>query len=265
MLTTDFWNYKYDVWVALTVSFVLTGVKQFVDLQPKEVKIPIHTSIYLLPVFAMVWVLIHGLGSNTALIVVGLNSLMFVYMGKNDKESPYNIVAVSGFVLFVIILFWSKLQLRAVHAYVIPVGIAILVLVQLFRDRIHNETRNQIRFVTLLAMLGSAGYYALVDDSLPVAYILVFGILSLLSMGLGTFLRIRLYLFLGFGGLVVDLCAIVYKVLLRMERSGKMTLIGSLVLVGGLALVAGAIFYKANQQKVNDFIDHWRRKLGAWE
>ena len=264
MLTTDFWHYEYDVWAALTVSFILVGIKQFIDLRPKEVRMPLLTSICLLPVVALIWVMVHNLGTNTAMIVVGLQSLMFTYIGKDNRESPYNVVAIAGFVGFVIMLFWTKLEFRVIHAYIIPVGTGILILLQLFRDRINPETRNQVRFVTLIAMLGTAGYYALINSEAPTAYIIIFCVLCLLSMGVGSFLRVRLYLYLGFAGLLVDLVAIFYRVFLHLE-SGRMTLIGCLVLLTGLLFVGGAVYYKANQDKMNRLVDHWRNKLGAWE
>jgi len=58
-------------------------------------------------------------------------------------------------------MFYSKLQLRVIHAYVIPVGLGVLVLQELFKKRIQPEAQNWIRLVALMAMMGSTGYYAL--------------------------------------------------------------------------------------------------------
>jgi hypothetical protein len=265
MLTTTFWNYEYDVWTALTVSFILTGAKNTFDLQPRNVRVPMMSSICVLPVAAMIWVLVHGLGSNMALLVVGLHSMTFAYLGKNDRESPYNIVAIAGFVGFVLLAFWTKLQLRTIHAYIIPVGVGILVLLQLFRQRIPAATRNHIRLVTLLAMLGSAGYYALVDDRHTLVFNLTLVILSLLAMGLGSLLRVRLYMILGFSALVVDLLAIMVKVLIHIDRGPRMTIIGSLVLVVGAALVFGAIYYKTNKESIDRQFERLRSIIGDWE
>ena len=90
-------------------------------------------------------------------------------------------------------------------------------------------------------------------------------LLCLLAMGLGSFLRIRLYLALGFAGLMVDLVSILYKVLVHMERSARMTIVGILVLAIGAILVFGAIYYKTNKSRFDSWIDKWRGKLGRWE
>lgn len=265
LLTTDFWNFEYDVWASLVVSFGLAGSKQLFDLQPNKIRIPLLGTLFTLPVVALVWVLYHNLGTNVALLVVGLHSLMFTFMGKDDRQSPYHLIGVAGFVAFVLIVFWSKLEFRVLYAYTVPVGVGVLVMLQLFRDRIHRDTRNRIRLVTIMTMLGSAGYYALVDDRYPVAFNLSLILLCLAAMGLGSFFRIRLYLTLGFSMLLVDLVTIVGKVLTGMERGIQMTAVGSVVLLIGIALVFGAIYYKTHQATLTATADRWREKFGDWE
>ena len=267
MLTTiaagNSWNYEYDVWASLAFSLLLAGSKQ--SLQSRALRVPLLTTMALLPVVALVWVLAHGLSVNMALLVVGMHSVLFAYLGRDDRESPYNIVALAGFVAFILITFYSKLHLRAVHAYIIPTGLGILVLQELFRDRIKPDAKNWIRLVTLMAMLGSSAYYALVDPSHEIVFNMTMIILCLLSMAFGSVLRIRLYLAMGFAGLMVDLISILYKVLVHMERSARMTVIGSLVLGIGAALVFGAIYYKTNKDSLDAWLDEWRGKLAQWQ
>ena len=166
---------------------------------------------------------------------------------------------------FILVTFYSKLQLRAVHAYIIPTGLGVLVLQELFRDRINPEAKNGIRLITLMAMLGSSAYYALADSRHAITFNLTMIMLCLLAMGLGSFLRIRLYLAMGFAGLMVDLVSILYKVLVHMERSARMTIIGTLVLAIGAVLVFGAIYYKTKKASLDAWLDKWRGKLAQWE
>jgi hypothetical protein len=265
MLTLGWWNYEYDVWAALIVSYSMAGAKSLFPLSPPEQRVPLLGTLLLMPVAVMLWVVVHGLGTNTVLLVIGLYSLMFAYMGRDDRESPYHLVSVGGFVAFVLIVFWSKLELRAAQAYVIPVGLGILTLLQLFRDKIAPDTRNEIRAVTLLAMLSSAGYYALMDDRYPIAFHLTLLLVGVGAMALGSFLRIRLYLLLGFTGVLTDLLAMVYKVMLHMDRSARMTVIGGQVLFLGAALICGAVAYKTHREEIDAFLARWRARLGAWE
>ena len=152
-----------------------------------------------------------------------------------------------------------------VHAYIIPVGLGVLVLQELFRKRIQPEAHNWIRLVVLMAMLGSTGYYALADTSRAITFNLTMILLCLLSMGLGSVLRIRLYLALGFSGLMVDLISLLYKVLVLMERSARMTVVGSLVLLIGALLVFGAIYYKTSKPRIDALVSRWRLKLAQWQ
>ena len=263
--TTDFWTPEYDVWASLVVSFGLCGAKQVLDVRPREIRIPLMGTLLGLPAVALIWVVYNKMGSDVALLVVGLHSLMFTFLGKDDRESPYNIVAVGGFVTFVVLYFWARLELTLFHAYVIPVGLGILVLLQLFRGRIDADTRNRVRMVTLVAMLASAGYYALLRDEYPVAFNLTLIVLCLLSMGLGSFLRIRLYLLLGFAALLVDIASIIIKVVRVADQTTQRAAVGALLLLIGIGLVGGAIYYKTRRDQINRIIDRWRSKLGAWE
>ena len=119
--------------------------------------------------------------------------------------------------------------------------------------------------VTVLAMLGSSAYYAMVDARYPVGFNLTLLLLCLLAMGLGGFLRIRMYVTLGFTGVLVSLGSIIYRALSGLERSGRMTAVGILVLVIGAALVIGAIYYKTHREDWNSRIAAWRRRFGEWE
>jgi hypothetical protein len=265
MLTTGFWNYEYDVWAMLAVSFCIAGLKPVFDTHPKRNRTSMFGTMILLPVVACTWVKLHNLGTDAALLVVGLYSLKFAFLGRDNRESPYSVIAIFGFVAFVLISFWGKLEVRYVHAYVLPVGIGVLVLLQMFGRHIDSATRTRVRLLTLIAMIGSAGYYALIDDSHEIIFNLTLIGFCLVAMLFGSFFRIRLYLTMGMAGLLIDLASIVFKVMVGMERTSRMTTIGSLVLLIGAGLVFGAIYYKTNRESLTKRLDALRNRLGSWE
>ena len=219
----------------------------------------------LLPLATLGWVLASGLGSAWILVVVGLESLLFAFMGREDRESPYHAVAVTGFVAFTAVLFWTRFHFREAHAYVIPAGIGVLALVQLFGRKMEPAIRDGVRLVTLLAMLGSAGFYALFDKGHSMAYNLTLILLSLAVMAVGGALRIRLYLVLGFSALTVDLISLLGKAVAGMERSTQMIAGGSIVVVIGLGLVFGAVFLKIHRSKVEAWRERLRARLASWQ
>lgn len=259
------WNYEYDVWASLAAFFAFVGLKQILDQQPRELKIPVKSALLLLPAFSVAWIAMHHLGTNLGLVVIGLHSAAFAYMGREERESPYHLIAVGGFTSFVLLLFYSKLHLTTVYAYVIPVGLGVLVLLQLFRERVAPDARNIVRTVVLLAMIGSAGWAALLDEKIPLMHNLAVMLLCLGAMGLGGFLRIRLYIGIGFGALMLDLVVIFVKAVATLDRTARMTIVGSSVLVLGAALVFGAIYYKTHKQEIGNVIDRWRLRFSGWE
>ncbi len=259
------WDLHYDVWASLVAFFACIGLKQVLENQPRQVLVPLHLPLLALPLFSVSWSVLHHLGSGMELTVVGLHSAAFAYLGKEDRESPYHFVAIGGFVAFVMMIFWQKLHLEMIYAYVVPVGVGVLVLLQLFAKRVPTEARNGIRAVTLVAMVGSAGYYALVDRHVPLLHNMTVMVLCLGAMALGSLLRIRMYLALGFGALMVDLAALFIKVVAFLDRSTKMTMIGIAVLVIGSTLIFGAIYFKTHKKEIAERLARWRLKFAGWE
>ncbi len=266
LMFADVWNVEYDVWVACAVTAGLAGAKEVLDLRPREVSVPVTSSLLLMPVVALVWTSVHpDLGSREALLVLGINSLAYSFMGRDDRESPYNLGAVAGFVGFVILTFWSELGLHSIQAYVIPVGIGILVLSQFFRARLSAGVRTQVRFVASMAMIGSSAYEALIDPTYPIAFHISLMLLGLAGLTLGGVLRVRVYLWTGCASVMVALGSITYRGMVGMEKATRMSAIGILILILGAGLVASAIYYKTHRERVNTTLDRIRRKLGEWD
>ena len=265
MLTTTFWTYEYDIWVSLTVSACLAGFQQPLAQQPGYVRRPFGVGLFLLPALALCWVLMYDLGTNLALIVVGLNSVLYTYLGRDDRESPYNVIGVGGFTAFVLLLLWSNLQVRVLFAFVVPTGLGVLVLVQLFARRLAPGVRQVVRGAALLAMFGSVAYSALLDSTYPVGFNLALIGLGLAAMACGTLLRLQLFLVVGACGVMVDLLSLLAKMVWHMDRSLQMTVIGVLILLVGTGLVAGTVYYKTHRQELNDTCVAWFTRFGDWE
>jgi hypothetical protein len=264
-LTGSHWRDEFDIWASLAMTLCLAGAKPLIDRQPRELRMPLFSALYVLPAFSVAWVLARNLSVDMALLVVGLHSAAFAYMGKDDRESPYHVVAVGGFTAFVLLVFWNKLHLGMIYAYVVPVGTGLLILLKLLEKHVPAEARNQIRLAVTLAMVGSTGYYVLLDEPAGFAHNGVLAALSLAAMALGPLLKVRLYSIVGFAALMVDAGATFVRVVGQMERSLRMTAVGSVILLVGAALVFGAIYYKANQAQVAGFLQRWRARTAKWE
>jgi len=221
-------------------------------------------SILVMPAFAIFWALNHGLGSDMVLLVVGLNSVLFAFLGHERRDSPYNLVAVAGFVAFVLIVFWSKLELRVLHAYTIPVGLGVLLLLQLFEKDVEAAARTRIRFTTLVLMLASAAYHALLDPRHPLAFNLALLLLCLGCVTVGSFLRVRLYVGLGLSVLLIDLASLTVKALRHMESQARMTWVGVTVFLLGALFVGVGVYRKARREEIEAHLLKWREWMKGW-
>ncbi|HYE98263.1 MAG TPA: hypothetical protein VEJ18_05095, partial [Planctomycetota bacterium] len=260
---TTVWRPEYDVWATLGAFVLLGGAQSALD-RP-GLRRPLAGTLLLLPAAGLALTLARGLGTDVLLIVLGLQATMFSFLGRDRRDSPYHAAATAGAVAFVMVLFWSKLEIRLLHAYVIPVGMGVLVLLQLFGRGMDPGARNAVRTTALLAMLGSAGYYALADDRHPLAFNLTLVAVGLAAMGLGSLLRIRVYVLLGFSAVMVDLASILVKGLGTLDRSARMTALGVGVLVVGGLLVFGAAWAKLHRDEVESALARLRARLGGWE
>jgi hypothetical protein len=199
------------------------------------------------------------------MLIVFVNSLLWVWSGRDGQHPLFNGLAVGGFVATVLMLFWGHLRLHALQAYVIPVGSGILILLRLFHERVERQVRNAVRMVVLLAMLGTAAYEALTADAHSVVFHLTFLLLSLAAMGLGGWLGVRLYLLLGFTGALVDLASIAATVFRGLDRGIQMTVLGLVVLLLGVAFVTGAVVYKTRRAEIQARLAEWKKRLAQWE
>ncbi len=261
----SFWNYEYDIWLSLGASIAFSAAKRLVKHERPGLGRTITGTVWLLPVLQCVWLLSTRMGADLTLLVIGVQSMLFAWQGGGRRDSPYNAVAMLGFVGFVCLLFWAKLDLRCVQAYTIPSGLGVLGLVWLFGQHMQPALRNAVRLVTVLTMLGSCGYYALLDNSYPLGFHLTMLLLSLAVMALGPVLRVQSYLFLGFAGFFTDLVALVVKQFRGFDRSIQMMGVGALLLLLGVAVVGGAILYKTHRDLILAKLGRVRARLGGWE
>jgi len=265
MVSSGLWNHEYDIWASLLISTALAGSRPWTIRQDRAIQKSLEGTLLLLPLLTLAWAVGHQVSTDIVLVTIGLNSLLFSFLGRGDRQSRYSVLAIWGWVVFILVLFWQKLELRALHAYVIPTGLGVLAMLQIFGKELEKETRNQIRMVVLLAMLGSAGYYALADNRYPIMFNLTMLLLGLASMVLGSILRVRLYLVLGCTGILVDLASIVYKIVIQLQRTYQMTIIGSLLLVLGLSVVAGSVYYKTHREEIEKRLQCLREWFGTYE
>ena len=263
-LTTGFWTLEFDVWASIAITAILAGAREAIGQDERETRRAVVGSLLALPVLAIGWSLFNGLSSDVTLVVVGVNALIFTFMGRGARNSPFHLVGVAGFVSFMLLVFYTKLEVRSVQAYVIPTGIGVLVLLQLFGQQLSEQARNRVQGITLLAMVASSAYYAVFDPTHPIAFNITLIGVGLAAMLAGTLLRIRLYLALGALGVLLDLVSIAWKVVMGMGRTVQVTTLGMLLLLAGVTLVVGSAYYKSNKEEFDATVERFRARFADW-
>lgn len=261
----SFWTYEYDIWLSLGAAIAFSSAKRLVQHQQPGMARTLSGVVWLLPAVQCVWLLSNRMSADLSLLVIGIQAALFAWHGGGKRDSPYNAISMLGFVGFVCLLLWAKLDLRCVQAYTIPGGLGVLGLVWLFGEHMPPALRNAVRLVTVLVMLGSCGYYALLDNRYPIGFHLTMLVLCLAVMALGPALRVQIYLYLGFAGFATDLVALVVKQFHALDRSIQMMGIGALLLLLGIAVVGGAILCKTRREAIFTLAARIRTRLGAWE
>lgn len=251
------WQASYDLWILLGVGLALTAALRRLARSAPSLRVPFAITHALVPLAALLLGHAYDLGSHAALLVLGLHSLMFGTVGEGRRESPYSMAMLVCAVAFVLVGFWTQLQLRVAHAYVIPVSLGVLGLLWMLGDRVDRPVRRAVQRLALLAMLLSTSFYVIADDRYPLAFNLTLLLLSLAMMASGTALRRRSYLLLGFCGILINLGSITVKTLMRVDQTARMSAIGAIVLVAGAALIAGAVYVKTHRARVDELIARW--------
>ncbi|EDM29490.1 hypothetical protein LNTAR_17108 [Lentisphaera araneosa HTCC2155] len=265
VMATNLWRDEYDIWSSLLVSLTIAGLKPFVDKNEDKMRNPLLGVLFLMPLLAIGKSFYYGLGTDYTLMIIGVNSLVFSFLGKEDRQSPYHLIAMIGYVAFTSMTLWNKLDLRTLHVYIIPSGVGVLIILQLMQNSISKERRNLIRLLTLVMMVSTSIYYAVIAEPRSIGFNLTVIILCLLAMAFGSLWKIRLYLILGFAGLLIDLLSIFTRLLIDLQRGSRMAILGSCILLIGGCLVFANIYYKTQQAKIKVIIEKWRLKLSTWE
>jgi hypothetical protein len=261
----SFWTYEYDIWLSIGASIAFSAAKRIVKHKQPGLARTMTGTVWLIPALQCFWLIYTRMNADLTLLVIGVQAILFAWHGGGKKDSPYNAISMLGFVGFVCLLFWSKFDLRCVQAYTIPCGLGVLGLVWLFGEHMTTSLRSAVRSITVVIMIGSCGYYSLLDDTYPIAFHFIMLTLCLIVMALGPLLRVQLYLYIGFAGFAMDLIALMIKQFQSLNHSLQMMGIGALLLLFGIAVVAGAVFYKTRHEVIMAFVSKVRAKLEKWE
>ncbi len=143
---------------------------------------------------------------------LGLNSLailaagaFYFWQGIEQKSKGFAVLA-AGILNIAIMLLWSEWNLKDAQFYMIPIGITILVLVEVLKREIPTAWHNPLRYAGALTILVSPTFHIVERSWIHLGALMVLAtVVLLVSIGL----RIRALMYTGVAFLVADLIAMV--------------------------------------------------------
>lgn len=170
------------------------------------------TGMWLPAVAVLIGVSRHFLAAEPAWL--GANSLAllmaagFYFWRGIEREDSGLVVAAAVILNVALALLWQELRWFDPQFFMIPLGVSILVLVELLRREIPEHAHNPLRYVGALVILVSPTFHIVEGSWLHLLSLLIVSVLvTLVSMGL----RVRALMYMGTAFLVADLIAMVVR------------------------------------------------------
>ncbi len=257
------WTINWDLTIGLIVAVAITAARPLLKHQDKSLRIPIRFTLFGLPIVTGLYALDFQASFEILSRVILLYSIIFLWQAYNEKDRLVLAYAFVGFNAFLILLFLDQ-EIRSLQAYLTPVCISVLILVQIFRDITSKTTANAVRGVTLLILLGMAMFEAIVQHALsPMSHLLLIS-LSILAFTAAALLKIRIFAAGGLFCFVVDIIAILVIVLKQQDADLKVVL-GVTFTAGGTAILAASLFYLKHKAKIQHLLHRMNTIFSSWE
>ena len=152
---------------------------------------------------------------------------------------------------------WDRLGVVDPQLFVLPISASVLLLAQLYRRDLSQRALANIRTIALAAVYLS-GFVSIVSFDSP-SHSLVMAGLCVSGVVIGTLLRIRSYLFLGAGFLVVNLVTNIARFGLSGQTAATIVLTGL-----GLAILAAMVTFSLNRRQIVARYERWTGELATW-
>lgn len=192
-----------------------------------------------------------------AALLVGLAAHFAAMARLPDLRRPLSLLSAAAFNAALLVA-WQGTGSQEPQYYVIPAAVSVLVLLRIFRDQLSDVARARLRALALTALYGAAAWKPLVFDETWAMLICV--LVCVLGVAAGVASRIRSYVYLGTGFLVVTVSSNLVRYGMRDHRLGAVFLS-----VLGLLVVGFMVLLSAQRAELLKRYERVRQLLGGWE
>jgi len=192
-----------------------------------------------------------------AALLVGMAAHFAAMARLPDVRRPLSLLSAAAFNVALLVA-WQATGSEEPQYYVIPAAVSVLVLLRIFRDQLSDVARARLRALALTALYGAAAWKPLVFDETWA--MLICALVCVLGVAAGVATRIRSYVYLGTGFLVVTVSANLVRYGMRDHRLGAVFLS-----VLGLLVVGFMVLLSAQRAELLKRYERVRQLLGGWE
>jgi hypothetical protein len=194
---------------------------------------------------------------------LGLNSLALLlaagfYFWRGVEESRKSLLVLSAIIVNVALgVLWRELEWHDPQFFMMPLGLSVLVVVQLLKDEIPARQHAPLRYLGALTILVSPTFHIVSGSWIHLGTLMAASVgVTLLAMGL----RVRALMYTGTAFLVADLIAMVVRG--SIDRPNLLWLSG--IALGGAVLLLAAICEK-HRESLLQRLRYLAYELEAWE
>jgi hypothetical protein len=223
---------------------------------------PLATLAYLMPAVSVL------LGIGRHLLVTepawrGANSLAILlaggfYFWRGIELRRRDLLTLAGVILNVALaLLWRELRWSDPQFFLIPLGLTVLALVQLFREELPAKLLDPLRYLGALVILVSPVFH-IIDGSWIHLFTMMLASVGVVLLGIG--LRVRALVYTGTGFLLADLAAMLVRG--SFDHPNLLWLAG---LSLGAAVLALAAYCERNREVLLQRMRFLTETLSRWK
>ena len=255
-------------WPFILMGLAFVGAIASEVLRQSKIRVlsePIYNTSFLLPAVPLLGLVLfqgdgEGLFSDYKLLFLGaaLMNVMLAFFRRSFMHALLAALAGNASLWMMFVGLEFEL-LEHVQIWLIPPAVSVLIVAQIFQHDMKKESLSTIRYVTVSAIyLASTSEMLLkwASGTEGVLMLAVLAILSLFGIAMGMLIRIRQFVYLGIGFLILSLCGMLTKVAIL----GTIWVFGVIIVVGATMMIA-----MMTREKYAPWIKQKLDEIEGWE
>ena len=270
----DWFGVLGDYWpfVLLVIAFMGVFISEIFRKRESHVlSEPIHNTAFLLPAIPILTLWLFPSDGGTLFadyswLFFGA-ALLNVLMACLRKSFIHSVVAAIAGNASLWLYFTSNDTLTFAddpQLWVIPPAISLLIVAQIFKEKLARRQISAIRYMCLTLVYLTASFEMVIDWAGAEGHtgqMLILGVLSLIGIGVGALFKMSQFIYLGLIFLVMTLLSLVFAALNAIKGDNNLIMIFSLVILLGILILVVIHLWRNHEERIKG----WIEKLDSWD